>query len=255
MRRATFEDIPLLVGFMEEFYAEAGFELHHARAASAFATLLGDERLGYVWIIQEGLHEVCHLVVALRYAMEYGGLIACVDDLYVRPRSRNKGLSKAALIELRGFCECNGIRAMTVEVGHGNDPAQAGSSGLTSPHRRSDYCAWRPRTAWSAVARRNGLSQRGRTREADRTKDGGACGPDLAAGTLSVSHGVPRDHLVIARDAPASLSRGRTESRSAGFRHILFLNSHAGNQHLCVPGSAFSYQRETFSFPKSRKNG
>ena len=53
------------------------------------------------------------------------------------------------------------------------------------------------------------------TREADRTKDGGACGPILAAGTLSVSHGVPRDHLVIARDAPASLSRGRTESRSA----------------------------------------
>ena len=125
MRRANSIDIPLLVEFMADFYAEAGFALHHEQAASAFAAILADERLGYVWILQEGLQDVGHLVVAVRYAMEYGGTIACVDDLYVRPDSRNKGVGKAALTELREFCEKNAIRAMTVEVGHDNDPAQA----------------------------------------------------------------------------------------------------------------------------------
>ena len=110
---------------MAEFYAEAGLELQRERAASAFAAMLADEHLGYVWIIQDGAQDVGHLVVALRYAMEYGGLIACLDDLYVRPGSRNKGLSTAAVQELRAFCERSGIRAITVEVGPENPPAQA----------------------------------------------------------------------------------------------------------------------------------
>ena len=125
MRRANRNDVPLLVGLMAEFYAEAGYDLDHERAASAFAAMLADERLGYVWIIQEEHRDVGHIVVALRYAMEYGGFVACLDDLYVRPGWRNKGLSRAALVELRGFCESAGIRAMTVEVSPDNAPAQA----------------------------------------------------------------------------------------------------------------------------------
>ena len=56
--------------------------------------------------------------------MEYSGLIACVDDLYVVPTYRNKGLATAALSGVRAYCEEAGIRAITVEVGHGNGPAQ-----------------------------------------------------------------------------------------------------------------------------------
>jgi ribosomal protein S18 acetylase RimI-like enzyme len=56
--------------------------------------------------------------------MEYGGLVACLVDLYVKPGWRNQGLSTAALLQVRHFCENTGIRAVTVEVGHHNDPAQ-----------------------------------------------------------------------------------------------------------------------------------
>jgi GNAT superfamily N-acetyltransferase len=56
--------------------------------------------------------------------MEYGGLIACLDDLYVKAEWRNKGLSTGALMEVTSFCERAGIRALTVEVGHNNGPAQ-----------------------------------------------------------------------------------------------------------------------------------
>jgi GNAT superfamily N-acetyltransferase len=124
MRRAGSGDIPLLVGFMSEFYAEAGYELDRERAADAFAAMLADERLGYTWIIQEHRHDVGYLVLTLKYAMEYGGLVACLDDLYVKPGWRNKGLSTTALVEVRRFCETSCIRAITVEVGHNNGPAQ-----------------------------------------------------------------------------------------------------------------------------------
>jgi GNAT superfamily N-acetyltransferase len=110
---------------MADFYAEAEYALDRERAACAFATVLADERLGYIWIIEGESHDVGHLVLTLKYAMEYGGVVACLDDLYVQPSWRNQGLSRAALCEVRRFCEGSGIRALTVEVSHNNGPAQS----------------------------------------------------------------------------------------------------------------------------------
>ena len=125
MRRANLSDVPLLVDFMAEFYAEANYNLDRTRATEAFAAVLADDRLGLVWIIEAEHQDVGYAVLAFRYAMEYGGLIACLDDLFVRPDWRNQGLGAAALIELRSFCETEGIRAITVEAGDNNGPAQA----------------------------------------------------------------------------------------------------------------------------------
>lgn len=124
MRRANPRDIPLLVDLMAEFYAEANYELNRKHATEAFAAILEDERLGFVWIIEAEDRAVGHVVLTLRYAMEYGGFIACLDDLFVRPDWRNQGLSTAALAELRRFCKTTGIRALTVEVGSNNSPAK-----------------------------------------------------------------------------------------------------------------------------------
>jgi GNAT superfamily N-acetyltransferase len=124
MRRADPSDIPLLVGLMREFCAEASYRLHDTRAAEAFAAILADEHLGYVCIIQSEQEEVGYIVLTVKYAMEYGGLIACLDDLYVTPDWRNKGLAFAALFEIRSFCGPAGICAITVEAGYDNGPAQ-----------------------------------------------------------------------------------------------------------------------------------
>lgn len=79
---------------------------------------------GHIWIIQSEREDVGHIVLTLKYAIEYGGLGACVDDLYVRTSRRNNGLATAALVQVRRLCEGAGIRALTVEVGHDNAPAQ-----------------------------------------------------------------------------------------------------------------------------------
>ena len=125
MRQAHRDDFPTLLSLMSDFYSESRYVLDRARAESAFAAILSDERLGFVWLIDDETKVVGYLVVTLRFGMEYGGLIACIDDLFVVPQSRNKGLSTAALIQVRDFCKTSGIRAITVEVGLGNGPAQA----------------------------------------------------------------------------------------------------------------------------------
>ena len=123
-RKAIANDIPALLTLMSQFYAESGYELNCLYAERAFAAILSDERLGYVWLIDGVDTSVGYIVLSLRFAMEYGGLIGCLDDLYVAPQSRNKGLGTAALMQVRDFCKTSGICAITVEVGFNNGPAQ-----------------------------------------------------------------------------------------------------------------------------------
>jgi GNAT superfamily N-acetyltransferase len=124
MRRAHQADIPLLLELMASFYGEFGYKLDRQLAAEAFATLLSKEHLGRVWLIDEGGQPAGYVIVTFRFGMEYGGFMACLDDLFVLPEHRNRGLGTGALHHIRAFCEGLGIRAITVEAAPNNGPAQ-----------------------------------------------------------------------------------------------------------------------------------
>jgi GNAT superfamily N-acetyltransferase len=117
-------DVARLVGLMSEFYAESGYPVHPQRAAETFAVLVGDPRLGRVWLLESGGADAGYLVVTLGYSMEYGGTDAFLDDLFVRAPFRGSGLGTAALKAAREFCLDHGVRALHLEVERGNGPAQ-----------------------------------------------------------------------------------------------------------------------------------
>ena len=125
MREAVLGDVRTLVELMAEFYAESAYVLDRRRAAAAFTVLLSDPRLGRVWLIEQAAAAVGYVVVTFVYGMEYGGLMAFVDDFFVRPAFRNSGLGTAALAAARAACAMLGVRAMAVEVAGDNDPALA----------------------------------------------------------------------------------------------------------------------------------
>jgi GNAT superfamily N-acetyltransferase len=125
MREAGRDDVGTLVGLMRDFYAEAGYELVEARAADAFAELIRRPELGRVWLIERDGAAAGYVSVSFVFAMEHGGRAAVVDDLYVCPDARGEGLATAALAAVRRACEELGIRALRVEVGSGNEVAQA----------------------------------------------------------------------------------------------------------------------------------
>ena len=185
MREAGQADVAELTGLMRAFYAESGFALDEQRAAAGFKTLLGDARLGRVWLIEQGPGPAVdeepaaapderapppaagYIVVSFVFAMEYAGLAAVVDDFYVRPEARGEGLGKAALAAARRACEDLGVRAMRVEVGvdnlvaqavyrsagfealpdHGLMVASAGAAGTRAVGRRRRLCRVRRRPA------------------------------------------------------------------------------------------------------------
>jgi ribosomal protein S18 acetylase RimI-like enzyme len=124
-RRATPDDIPVLVDLMEEFYAEADYPLDRQWATNSFSTLLRDESFGAVWIIFHDGAPAGHIVLTIRFSMEYGGFDAFIDDLFIRSNYRRQGLGRAALKALFDECARRRVLAVHVEVGQDNLAANA----------------------------------------------------------------------------------------------------------------------------------
>src|SRR6476620_11288783 len=100
VRVAAAEDAGPLVRLMEEFYAESGYPLDASCATASFATLLSKPDWGRIWLAHAREQPVGHAVLSVRYTMEHGGLSGYVDDLFVRPSFRRRGVAHALLHEL-----------------------------------------------------------------------------------------------------------------------------------------------------------
>ena len=124
VRRASLDDVPTLVALMGDFYAESGYPLPVEAATRAFAALLSDPRLGAAWIMEADGEPAGHVVLTVCFSMEYGGLRGFVDDLFVRPAFRGRGLAAQGLAALRGEAEARGVRALLVETNGDDDVAQ-----------------------------------------------------------------------------------------------------------------------------------
>ena len=124
VRTARIEDVPGLVALMVEFYQEAGYTLPRDVATRVFTTLLGEPSRGRIWLVEVGTESVGYVVLTLCFSMEYGGLRGFVDDFFVRPAVRGRGLGAAALHTVRQACGDLGVRALLVETGPEGHPAR-----------------------------------------------------------------------------------------------------------------------------------
>jgi len=123
--KPTQAEIPELVALMREFYAESGFPLPEEAAARTFAALIDDPRLGQIFLLRAGGQAAGFVVLTVCFSMEYGGLKGFVDDLFVAPGFRRRGLGGLALAAVLAECHERGVRALLVETGPENKAALA----------------------------------------------------------------------------------------------------------------------------------
>ena len=118
--RAAPADIAVLAQLMQEAYLEASYTLDRHWAARTLAKLIANPALGTVWLLSRGGHAAGFAVLTLRFSMEYGGMDAFIDDLFVRPEHRRQGVATAALTALFAECRRRRMLALHVEVGRDN---------------------------------------------------------------------------------------------------------------------------------------
>jgi GNAT superfamily N-acetyltransferase len=124
VRAAQLSDVAMLATLMIEVYAEAKLPLDREPAQRTFEQLIRSPERGCVWILESDAGVAGFVVLTLAYAMEYGGLRGFVDDFFVRPQFRKRGLGTAALAMVKTHCLATGVRALFVQTGSDNGPAQ-----------------------------------------------------------------------------------------------------------------------------------
>jgi ribosomal protein S18 acetylase RimI-like enzyme len=138
VKPATSADIEELVNLMTEFYRESGYRLNSELSRQALSKLIEDPKLGQVWLLQHNNQIAGYVVLTLVFSMEYGGLDAFVDDLFVRSKFRRLGLGRCGLDALLAECRRRGVRAVHIEVGRNNKPAKKlyAKFGFRNNHRQ-----------------------------------------------------------------------------------------------------------------------
>ena len=110
---------------LADFYAEEGYPLDRALVRTVIDRLIGDPVLGRLWLILHAGEVVGYVAVCFGYSLEYHGRDAFVDDLYLRPDVRGKGLGTRVLEAVEPACRALGVRTLHLEVERGNRAAHA----------------------------------------------------------------------------------------------------------------------------------
>jgi ribosomal protein S18 acetylase RimI-like enzyme len=124
-RPATSADTEALLGLMRGYYTDEGYPFAEAGARKALVELLAVPTLGRVWIAHEAGAPIAYAVLTLGFSLEYAGRDAFLDDVYVAPRYRGRGLGRAALEAVEATCMELEVRALHLVVERYKTRAQA----------------------------------------------------------------------------------------------------------------------------------
>ena len=118
-------DAELLVDLARAFHSEDGHPLS-PEGEAALRHIVTGEPMAHCWLIRGAGDVIGYIVLTLGYSIEHGGRDGFIDDLYLVPSARGRGVGSAvldfALERARGL----EIRTVHLEV----DPANERATGV-----------------------------------------------------------------------------------------------------------------------------
>lgn len=104
-----------LVAAVRRFHGESGHEVGAAQEA-AIRALCGDGSLGRAWLLTVEEQDSGYALACWRHSIDHGGRIAVLDDLWVDPDFRGRGLGRALLEAALADAIADGARAAILEA-------------------------------------------------------------------------------------------------------------------------------------------
>ncbi|MDW8215196.1 MAG: N-acetyltransferase [Roseiflexaceae bacterium] len=161
IRPFTSGDLDALLPLVEALHTSDGDPFDPQRTRDALRTLLDHPEYGMVHVAAVDGDIVGYIVGSLGLSIEAGGRFLLIDELYVRPAWRGRGLARALLASLLPYAHAHGCRAVELEVGWENDHARAWYERLGFERHRRFFCSTTLETLSQRLAERrtNGGSE------------------------------------------------------------------------------------------------
>jgi ribosomal protein S18 acetylase RimI-like enzyme len=114
-----------VLDLMGQLYDTEHMAFDSSRALAALHGLLDHPERGSVFLVRQNGVTVGYTVITRGYSLEFGGVFALLDELFVVPAARGAGLGGVLLRAAIEDCRAAGIPTLRLEVERTNDRAQA----------------------------------------------------------------------------------------------------------------------------------
>jgi GNAT superfamily N-acetyltransferase len=118
------QEIPTLLEMMREFYAQQEMRFDEPAASLVINRVLNNPELAQIYLIFRGTELAGYFALTFCFSFEFHGRFALFDELYLREPYRRQKLGKAVVVFAEDLSRKAGVKALRLEVGRENQPAQ-----------------------------------------------------------------------------------------------------------------------------------
>lgn len=118
---ATSVDLPAVLALVAAYHAEDRVPHDAATIDRTLAPML-DGTAGHIWLIASDGRVTGYVALCFGYSIEFGGRDAFIDEVYVSPEFRGRGIAAAALGLVETRARTLGVRALHLEVDRDTTP-------------------------------------------------------------------------------------------------------------------------------------
>ena len=97
---ATIDDLARLLPMVAAYHAEEGIPSDEAHLTAALTPLLEGTPLGVAYLIGPRRSPVGYIVISFGYSVELGGIDGMIDEFWIRPPVRGRGMGMDVLLGL-----------------------------------------------------------------------------------------------------------------------------------------------------------
>lgn len=122
---ATPKEAAKLLPLIAAFHAEFGIEMSDEAREAAVMPLLEGAPFGAAWLIGPSMAPTGYVIITFGWSIELGGMDAFVDELYIRPPVRGRGIASEVLSALAATLREAQVKALHLEVARSDEKAQS----------------------------------------------------------------------------------------------------------------------------------
>lgn len=117
------EHLETVLRMVESFHNEAELQTSPEHRQAALEPLLEGNPYGAVYVIGPARAPIGYVALNFSWSIEFGGLEAFVDEIYIRPAVRGRGMGGEVLGKLARMLKEADLSALSLEVDRDNERA------------------------------------------------------------------------------------------------------------------------------------
>ena len=124
IRKASKADLPQVLKLVRAYHEYEDIKLSDRQRETSVRSLINDRSLGGIWLVYSHDIPVGYIALCFGYSLEFSGREATVDEFYIMPEYRGKGLGTQVLEFIKAEAEKYDVKVLHLEVARSNKKAR-----------------------------------------------------------------------------------------------------------------------------------